>query len=626
MTRPNQNTSWCGYTGQLLRVDLSRGLVEAEALDPGMIPDFIGGTGFAGKILYEKCVPQIDALDERNPFILMTGPLTGTSLPGAVNFSLVTKNPLNGFAACTNANGSFGRSLKVSGYDGMVLEGMAPRPVYLYIEPGKAQLRDAGDLVGKDVYETPALLRERHGNGISVGCIGPAGESRVRFAGVLFDREHSASKGGTGAVLGSKNVKAIVVNAPQGTVRVHDERRFRELTARWVEVDDKYGLAKTVSKQGMRGLFDQEYQLGIVPVKNLTTSDFPEHERFNFEPFSQSFEIRKNSCPTCNFNHFNRFFFEGEDLKEPSFDTIAGYGPNIGVSDPVQTVKLITLVDRLGLESQEASWTLSFLMECFEAGTIGRADLDGLELTWGAYGAAGEMLRKIAYQEGCGAIFADGIYQGALRLGGDALGRAIYVKKGGVPQLMDNRNDWPFAFAELVTNLGSREVGSNLYGTVPDSEDLGIDYPSGLGISGDQALVTKHHVLTAPRGQITNFVGLCQLHGGCSFLKMIAEALNAVTGHDFSTHSLLTAGTRFLTLMRAYNVRNGHTREHDSVSPRFVNAPDRGLNAGRAFADYLPGVLGQYYGDMGWDENGVPTAETLKSLGLDYAARDLHRA
>lgn len=623
--RRETDRSWYGYAGKLLWVDLTRGVVRAEELDPTMVRDFIGGIGIAGKILYDKLVPGVDALDASNPLILMTGPLTGTSLPGCVNFSLATRSPLNGFAVCTNANGRFGRSLKFAGYDGLVLEGKSPRPVYLFIDQGQARLLDAAELAGKDVYETPARLRELHGDGISVGCIGPAGEKLVSFAGVLFDDEHSASKGGTGAVLGSKNVKALVVDAPQGKIRVRYRDKLRELAARWVEVDDKYGLAPFVSKQGMRGTFDQEYQLGIVPIKNLTTCDFPEHERFNFEPFSESFDIRKNSCPTCNFNHFNRFTFEGEDLKEPSFDTICGYGPNIGISDPVQTVRLLTLVDHLGLESQEASWTLSFLMECYEAGLIGPADLDGLELNWGAYEASASLLDKIARREGCGEAFADGVYQSALRLGRDALDRAIYVKKGGVPQLMDNRNDWPFTFAELVTNVGSREVGSAIYGPVPDAAELGIDYPSGLGIAGDQSVISRHHALIAPRGQVINFIGLCQLHGASGLMKLVADALEAVTGYSFSEQELLQAGTRFMNLMRAYNVRNGHTREHDAVSPRFVNASTRGLNAGRAFADHLPEVLQQYYRDMGWDEDGAPKVETLKSLGLNYVTKDLDR-
>lgn len=618
------DSPWYGYAGKVLRVDLSRATTGQIDLDLHLATQFIGGAGIGGKLLYERHVPGLDALDGRNPLILMTGPLTGTSLPGSVNFSLITKNPLNGFAACTNACGRFGRSLKFAGYDGIVLEGVALGPVYIYIEPGRAELRDARELAGRDVYETQAFLQEKHGRDISVGCVGPAGEALVRFAGVLFDREHSASKGGTGAVLGSKKVKALVVKAPEGQVKVHDRDKLREALARWKEVDDTVGLGKIVSKRGMRGNFNWDYERGIVPVKNLTTNDFPEHDRYNFEAFGRGFEIRKNSCPGCDFNHFNRFFFEGEDLKEPSFDTIVGYGPNIGVSEAVQTVRLITLVDRLGLESQESSWTLSLLMECYEAGTVGRKDLDGIDLTWGNYEAAASLLRKIAARVGCGAVFADGVYQTAVRLGGDALERAIYVKKGGVPQLMDNRNDWAFTFAEVVTNMGSVETGSNLRGPVPDAQELGVDYPSGLGIAGDQSVLARHHALTAPRGQVPNLVGACFLHGAPrGFMGIVAGALSAVTGLEFDARGVITAGTRFINLMRAYNVRNGHTPEHDSVSPRYTSAPDWGLNAGRSLAEHLPAALKSYYEEMGWDETGAPRPETLKSLGLEYVARDL---
>lgn len=612
-----------GYAGKILRVDLTSSSIATEPLKDHLILNYIGGPGVGGKILYDELPPGTDPYSPKNPLLIMTGPLTGTKIPGAVNFALVTKSPLDGGAVATNANGWFGRGLKFVGYDGIILEGASPAFIYLYIDKDKVEIMDAGELVGRDTADTVEILKKKYGKDVTVGCIGIAGENMVRFSGFFCDKDHSASKGGVGAVLGSKKVKAIAIKASPSEIPIYDKDNMEKIIKEWKEEDAQIGMGKVVSTSGMRGFFDQVYELGIVPVKNLTTNDFPGYEKFQYDAFQKGFEVRKNPCPTCNFNHFNRFLFGNEDLKEPSFDTLTGYGANLGITDPLSTVRLITLVDSLGLEAQETSWLMSMLMECYEEGSITKKDLDGIELRWGDYSATVQLMEKIAKREGSGNLYGEGIYLSAKHLGQEALGRAVFVKRGHVPQMMDNRNDWAFLFSEVVTNVGHYEANPNTYETFADGESLGIDYPKGLGIAGNPEVLPRHHALIAPRTQLIDFLGLCMLHGSVGKLKLMVDALNAATGLSFSAEDALRSGQRFINLMRVFNIRNGLTIDDDTISPRYLSAPARGLNAGKAFSTHLSEVRKKYYTEMGWDERGIPLPETLRRLNLEECIRDL---
>lgn len=601
-----------GFAGQILRVDLSRKKVWPQTLASTLFESYLGGAGVAGKLLYDEVPPQTDPYSPDNKVVLMTGPLTATELPGAVNYSIATKSPVAGLPVVTNANGSMGRKLKFAGFDGIVIEGASQNWSYLVIDDGQARLLDAAELLGKDVYQTDDILKKRHGASAVVGCIGPSGERLVRFSGFLAEKEHSASKGGVGSVLGSKRLKAIVVKSTNKSVPVFDEDLMSEVMRRWRLIDDKVGSGARVSQRGMRGGYEERYEQGTVPVRNLTTQDFPGHERLNYDEFARFFQIRRNSCPTCNFNHFNRFLLNGEDLKEPSFDTLVGYGPNIGVSDPVELVRLVTLVDRLGLESQETSWLLSLLMECYHENIIGKEQLDGEALPWGDHAAAARLVEKTAWRQGCGDRFAGGVYMTAHLLGPGALERAVYAKRGFVPQLMDNRNDWAFSFAEAMSSLGHYEALPNasvrFFGGEDDS-----DVP--LGIEVDE--LALHHTRSAPRTQVIDCLGICFLHGASGDLSLLADALRAATGVALGTRQLFQAGCRFITMMRLYALKCGLDAGDDTLSPRYLSPPSRGVNAGRALADYLPRVSREYYRLMGWNDAGVPLPETLRRLGIE---------
>ncbi len=596
-----------GYAGKLLRVDLGKRTIREQPLPRQLVESYIGGAALACKLICDEVPAATEAYRPENRVVIMTGPLTGTEIPGSVKYCLATISPLSGSPAVTDASGSLGRLLKFAGYDGMVIEGAAEDWTYLSVRDGKAELLDASYLAGKDTCETVDLIRNRHGASAEAGCIGPAGENLVRFAGFMAEKEHSASKGGVGAVLGSKRLKAVVVKTPNRGIPVAGPDSLAEIIRQWKKVDDKAGLGKIVSKRGMRGGYEPFYQMGVLAIKNLTTSDFPEHARLNYENMSKCFEIHRNPCPTCNFNHFNRFVLDGEDLKEPSFDTLGGFGPNIGISDPVQVVRLVTLADKLGIESAETSWLIALLMECYQDGIVRPEDLDGLAMEWGNFEAVGRLMRKIAFRQGCGQWMGEGVYRAAQKLGKKAMEKAVYAKRAFGPQLMDNRNDWGFAFGEAVNNVG------HFQGT-PD--------PEGLATVEELA---ERQARGAPAHHLRDSLGICFLHGaaGAGYVApgrntdLSLAALNAVTGLNFGPEQFLAAGLRSITEMRLYAIKCGHTREDDSVSPRFLSAPDRGTRTGQALARDFARLRREYYRIMGWDSRGVPLPETLKKLGLD---------
>lgn len=606
------------YAQQILRVDLSNQKLSSETLEPMLLKNYIGGAALGARILYDGVPAGANAYSPDNKFVLMTGALTGTEIPGAVGYSLVTKSPFAGFPVATSTNGSLGRKLKFAGFDGIVLEGASERWCYLLVEDGRGELLDASDLLGKDTYDTHDALKARHGASAAIGCIGPAGEKLVRFSGFLAEKGHHGKRGGLGCVLGSKKVKAIVVKSQNKAVSIFDEDLMAQVIQRWQAIDDKIGFGPGVSKRGMRGAYERLYDGGIVPVKNLTTNDFPGHERFNYEAVNRCFELYRNACPTCVFKDKNRLLLEGEDFEEPCFDGLTGFGSNIGISDPVQTIRLNTLVHRLGLETYETVWLLSLLMECYEKNIVGPSELDGLELAWGDYPSVVRLLEKIARREGCGDRFAEGIYQTAQLLGPKALERAVYFKRGFVPQVMDNRNNWLHSASEALSSVGHVEArssmsSSSLFVGGEDEGVVAVPAPRGLAVEK----IALYQTSSGPRSQLAELLGICFCHGASGDIRLLADALKAATGVELGAKQLFQAGLRFITLMRLYSVRCGHRSEDDALSPRYLSSPSRGPNAGKSLAEHLPQIRQEYYSLMGWDDGGVPLPQTLRQLGIE---------
>lgn len=630
-----------GYTGRILRVNLTTGEIAPEDLAPAVCRAFIGGPGTAAHTLFREVPTFAGAHDPRNRVIFATGPLTGSGVDGAVTASIVTVSALSNGAVATNMNGTFALKLKACGYDSIVIQGTSRRWVYLYISSeGSAQLMDASHLLGMDTWQTEETLRTTYGDRaslrkdatVSVACIGPAGENLVSFAGVYSCQGHSASKGGTGSVLGAKRLKAIAV-APSATaapaVPIANPGRVAELLEQWRFNQRHRGMGAHTSLHGWFGLTHQNQTLGIPPIKNLTSSDFETwYANYTEDGIRSLFEEIPNQCPTCDFNHCNQWRFkggrhQGQVADEPEYDTVAAFGPNLGITDPQETVYLAGVADRLGLEYSELTFTIGLLMECYEKGLISDRDLDGEPLQWGDLGAVERLMNKLAHRRGCGDRFAGGTWRTAQEIGGQALDLAVVNKKGHTPQVHDNRTAQLFHFGEIVTEVGHYQ--SLAFLKLPGKNVAGLQAANGLGLPQD--LRRRSMFQVAPDilppymfiTQLHDLLGTCVGHSTGQSIEELAHMLDAVTGMGLSPKETLRCAQRYINLLRVFNLSRGLDAATDDTTAKLKLPSGRQPYPDRPFGRYFPMWKRRYYFNMGWDSKGVPKPETLKELGLDYA-------
>lgn len=356
-----------GYTGKVLRVDLSDQKISPEKWDAKIMADYIGGTGLGVQILYQEVPPGIEWNGPQNRLILASGPLAGTVINGSGTFSAVTKGPMTNLAVATQANGFFGAYLKMAGFDAVVVQGNSSSLVYLYIHDGTAEFKDARSLAGKDTWETEETVLRELGlkkNG-SVYGIGPAGENLVRFAAIVGDRGHVAAHNGVGAVMGSKKLKAIVAKREDSKVGVHDRVKLMELGRQLFE-ESKTILGGALYQYGTGGILSAGAQAGWLPVKNYTTNIFPEHEKINGQYLRAHFAMKPNPCYACRIHHVHQVKvtegpYQGFEGEEPEYECLAGMGPQIGVTEAGSIVFLSNLVDRLGMDVNESSWIIGWV-------------------------------------------------------------------------------------------------------------------------------------------------------------------------------------------------------------------------------------------------------------------------
>ncbi|UCG84113.1 MAG: aldehyde ferredoxin oxidoreductase family protein [Dehalococcoidia bacterium] len=611
---------------KILRIDLTSSKLTHETIPEAILKQFIGGTGIGAKYLYEEVVPNVEWNDPENRLILATGPLTGTTVGGSGTFSLVTKGPLTNGAASVQANGFFGPLLKFSGFDGIIVQGAASRPVYLFIHDDTAELRDASHLWGKDTWQTQELIKrelEINAPELSVFAIGPAGENLVKFACIVGDGGHVAAHNGVGAVFGSKKLKAIAVRRGKKKIRVSDRQGlsslskelFKTVTSRSVAPFHVWGTL------GDSSLADIRVQIGVQPAKNYITTYFPQTTPFSAELLRNRYKTTWTPCWACKFRccyHLEitegpKRGFEGE---EPEYETMAAWTTLVGQNDNEEAFMLCNEVDRLGLDTNEAGWLTAWAMECYENGILTRSDTDGIEITWGNVDAIRALLQRIVKREGIGDILAEGVMRASQHFGDDASNRAIYTKKGNTPRCHDHRLSWVMLLDTCTSDTGT-DADS---GMAIRPEAVGLPFDTDL-FSTDGASAT----LARGRGRvlITDSLVVCRFNveGG---EEIIPALLNAATGWDLTQAEVREVGLRIVNLFRAFNIRHGLTAELDTPSYRYASARTEGHLQGVTALPMWSEMLHNYYELMGWDRNdGKPLPETIKQLGLDQVIKNL---
>lgn len=611
-----------GYNGKILRVDLSNGQTSAEILDPRTARKYFGGTGLGIKILYDEVPSGVEWSDPENRVIIASGPLGGTRVMGSATVTLVTKGAITGGPSATQANGYLGAFLRFCGFDAVIIQGRAEKLSYLYIHDGQAEIRDAAFVAGQSTWDTEDIIKKELGmsqNAMSVFAIGPAGENLVRFAGFIGDRGHSASHNGSGAVLGSKNLKAIAVARGTGRIAVKDEAKLSELTRQNFEGLKNSPQGALQVKYGTLGLMRGMAAMGGAPFKNYAVNTSPmtpeQLETFTPEYLRENWKlVQRHSCWACQMHHCDLITIDegplaGKVGEEPEYECFSGMGTQIGNYNGMTATALANEVDRLGLDVNETGWVMGMAIECYERGLISKKDTDGLELTWGNVEAIRAMLYKIARREGFGDVLADGVMRAARRIGGEAPTFAIHGSRGGVPVGLDHRRNW-----SMQLDVTTSDIGNNELHLAPNAASLGLP-----NISSPFA----HQEIAAQLAKIRGVtpaidcLGICRMVNRDNFGIMTQE-IKAATGWDVTWDEIVEVGMRAVNLLRAFSVRQGYNTDEEIPSERYASAPVDGPFQGKSFMAVRDEMLDIYYQGMGWDRRtGKPLPETLKNLGLE---------
>jgi aldehyde:ferredoxin oxidoreductase len=601
-----------GYLGRVLRVDLSSETITVEPLDDSILRKFIGGAGLGARYLYNEVPPGVEWSDPENRLLFFSGPFGGTRYAGSGMIAVVSKGPMTNMAGSSQANGFFGAYLKFSGFDGVILQGAAKEWKYLRIHDGTAEICDARDLIGKDTLETEDAVRNQLGAQCSVYGIGPAGENLVRYAAIFGDHGHVAAHNGLGAVMGSKKLKAIVAERGHQEIEVNDPERHDAAVKEFVQHFHK--MQSPLFQYGTADLVGLAKKLGWLPVRNYTTSVFPEFEKFTGQSIRTNFKTKSTPCWACRKGHTCSIQIEegpyaGFEGEEPDYEGVAAMGSLIGQTDPATTIYLCNQIDRLGMDINESGYVIAWIMECFEKGYLKKSDLDGVEMNWGDGDAVLEMLKKIAHRKGCGDLWAEGVKRASEKIGGEAANCAVYTMKGASPRTHDHRANWPELIDTCLSNTGTIEVT----GGAPKPEELGlkpVEDPS------DPVQVSKMNAKLNGKGQFLDSLPLCRF---CMpDFKSPIEALNIITGWDLDIAEAMDVGRRVVNQFRVFNFRHGLTKEMEAPSVRYGSTPADGPAEGRAIMPRWDALRRNYYEQMGWDpETGKPLPETLKNLGLD---------
>jgi aldehyde:ferredoxin oxidoreductase len=622
-----------GYVGKLLRVDLSAGTAVPEPLPPdNVLRRYIGAAGLATRILYDEVPVGAKPLDPENRLVFFTGPLGGTPAPTSNECCVCCLNYETGYTmGIGHFHGFFGSSLKFAGFDGIIVQGASPEPVYLWIDDGRAELRDASAIWGKDSHETMDLIRAEVGQPeAAVATIGTAGEAMIKGAAVCTDYHHMSAKGGCGAVMGSKKLKAIAAWGMNG-VTVADPDRFIEIMLDWRRRMFIGGTnAEMVLNGGIvRTGYETMGNTSITSFKNLLDPEGGTAMAYVITDLVRKSSLRPQGSFSCPVACAYRLEL-GDGPYKGFVATPGGGGENIegasllmGVTDPGACYWLTEQFDRAGLDSATPGLAMSLLFELFERGLITTEDTDGLELRWGNIEVIPTLLEKTIKREGIGKLIAEGPKATAEHFGGEALKAVAHIKGTG-PNIHDWRSILETLFSYTISPAGPCHQGIGTF-----DPDLGEEYmfplvgslftPEGRALGTRKRMIKKLH---------DDCLGVCWFAtmGVDGIGDLTAEALEAVTGwQGFTREEGYEVGERVINLQQAFSVLRGHTPAHDlDIGGRWLEPPNSGLGQGTSLAPNLKEMIGEYYSVMGWDpETGKPLPDILNRLGLGKEAADV---
>ncbi|MBO3803730.1 MAG: aldehyde ferredoxin oxidoreductase family protein [Candidatus Brockarchaeota archaeon] len=611
-----------GYAGSVLRVDLTSGSIRREPTNEGYARLYVGGRGLGARYLLDYAVPGSDPLSPQNPLVVMTGPFTGTPISSVHKFELLTRSPLTNMYLCSNVGGTFGVELKRAGIDGLILLGKLPKPGCLVILDGEAEIRDASSYWGRDCRETAMMVKRDLGEEVRVMRIGQAGENLVRFANVMSEPERSAGKGGAGAVLGSKNLKAIAVKG-SSEVEVADEDGVRELGREVLElIRENPATGLNFRRWGTCHFTRLISEMGIYPFKNFQSVLLGTLGKIDAETWRENYVVKDSSpCYVCSIgcaktSVISKGKYEGCAVEGPEYESLWALGPNCGIVGCEAPIVANMLCDRLGLDTISTGVTIAFAMECYEKGFLTEAEA-GMPIRFGDEQALLSLVEKIAYREGIGNELAEGVRRFAGRMGKASERFAMHCKGMELPAY-DPRGVWGMALAYATSCRG----GDHLKAWTISDEVTSGKYDR-FSTCGKAELVKRIQDLRAVYDSLVN----CILAARALTIEVCAKLIEAVTGTGYGVEGLLRCGERIYNLERVIAAIDGISSKDDRLPARIVeDAVDVGIAAGKTLGkENFEKMLRDYYDERGWDGRGLPTERKLAELGMRDVAESIRK-
>lgn len=610
-----------GWWGKILRIDLSEGKITREEVSEKIYEKFIGGAGIGAKIIYEELNQNLDPFSSENKVILATGPWQGTKLPGDAKWSAISKSPLTNTYGESAGTAGFGINLKRTGYDALVIQGKAEKLSYIYINNDEVEIKDAQFLWNKDSLETFQILKRRLNNPkVSIAAIGPAGEKLVRFACIVIDEHSFAGRCGIGAVLGSKNIKAIAVYGDKRP-SVFRPDKVEELGREQRKKIRNFASENGFTEHGTPAAVLSAAQTANLPVQYWREDSWDKAEKISAPNYTRVLKVKPRACLYCpvachrqiEIDHPKKYALKGTG---PQYESLSFLGSNCLIDDVKAIAKANDICNRLGMDTISAGACAGFAMECFEKGWISKKDTGGLSIRWGKGDDLIQLLEKIGKREDIGDLLAEGTTRAAREIGQGAEKIVAQVRGLDIPA-------WdPRSFFATAINYATGTIGACHERGMCPSIELGLLFPE-IGIkeapkffdpSGKVDICIKSQNLSA----LFNSLVICNymVDGGGMSLTEILECFRAVTGWDWPINKLMEVGERVYNLQRMINIKDAKGKEEDKLPPRFFILAKTGFRKG--MVPPLDEMLKEYYIRRGWDEEGRPTQKTLERLGLLY--------
>ncbi len=591
-----------GWTGKILDINLTDGSIETVALDMEMARLFLGGRGLGARLLWDLVGPEVEPLSPENVLIFTTGPITASGSQTSNRFNVSSKSPLTDTILHANSGGWWGMQFKRSGYDALIVRGKAESPVMILIAPEGVEIKDANHLWGKGVFETSEALGQDR-NKRNVLCIGPAGENQVRMAAIMNDKERALARGGPGAVMGSKNLKAIVVEGEEKN-RPADQDQFKFLLYETGKLLKASPLtSQALPEFGTAVIMNVINEIGALPTRNFQQSQFESADKISGEAITDEILVKNQACWACPITCTRITKTKnGKEGEGPEFESAWAFGAQCGIDDLETITEANYLSNDMGLDTISMGNTIGCAMELAEKRLI------EYDFGFGQADKLLELIRDTAYRRGLGAEMAEGSYRMAKKYGAAQL--SMSVKKLEMPAY-DPRGMQGQGLVYATGNRGACHETGNMLGPEVLALPRLIDR---FATQGKAGIVSVHQDSAA----VIDSLVYCKFTNLAVAEEFFARTLTAVTGENFTADDLMMVGERVWNLERLYNLREGFTKEDDTLPERLLTEP---VSAGpsEGFTVKLAPMLEEYYAFRGWDKNGVPKPEKLKELSLEFA-------